>query len=235
MGPWSIHSRQLSCRSTAHAPWVVVVHGLGVSSRYMAPLALELSDRFRVAVPDLPGHGRTAAAGRRLGVADLAEALASWMVAAGVGDAHLVASSLGCQVAMQVAADGHAPGARLLFVGPTMDPAAPTAPGQLWRLLRGTPHEPVSLALLTAIEHLHRPSQAWHALQAGLEHPIRAVARKVHNPTVLVRGADDHVAPSAWLQQLAAWLPDAEVVELPVGAHGVHYERPDLVAPLLRG
>ena len=235
VGPWTIHSRPWARRSLTHAPWVVVVHGLGVSSRYMAPLALELSTRFRVAVPDLPGHGRTPARGRRLGVADMARALASWMVVAGIGDAHLVGSSLGCQVTLQVAADGQVPVARLLLVGPTMDPSAPTPGGQLSRLLRGAPHEPVPLVLLTASEQLHRPAQAWHELRAGLEHPLHGVAREVVNPTVLVRGADDHVAPSAWLRQLAGWLPAAEVVDLPVGAHGVHYEHPDLVAPLLRG
>lgn len=234
VGPWRIHSRQLTHRAPAGAAWVVLVHGLGVSGRYMAPLALELATRFRVVVPDLPGHGRTAARGRRLGVTDMAVALAAWMDVAGVGGAHLVGSSLGCQVAMHVAADGRVPVSRLLLVGPTMDPAAQSAVQQLGRLLRGAPREPMSLALLVLAEQLRRPSQAWHALRTGLTHPVDAVAREVTNPTVLVRGAADHVAPSAWLRQLSTWLRDAEVVELPVGAHGVHYDRPDLVAPLLR-
>lgn len=200
----------------------------------MAPLALELSSRFRVAVPDLPGHGPTTARGRHLGVVDMAAALASWMKVAGVGGAHLVGNSLGCQVAMQVAADGQVPVSRLLLVGPTMDPEAPTPIQQLGRLLRGGPREPMSLALLAVAEQLRRPPQAWHALRAGLDHPVENVARDVANPTVLVRGAGDHVAPSAWLQRLSTWMRDAEVVELPVGAHGVHFARPDLVAPLLR-
>lgn len=235
VGPWRIHSRYLTHRAPPGATWVLLLHGLGVSGRYMSPLALELSTRFRVAVPDLPGHGRTPARGRRLGVVDMAAALASWMDVAGVGGAHLVANSLGCQVAMQVAVDGQVSVSRLLLAGPTMDPAAPTAARQVARLVRGTPREPTSLALLAVAEQLRRPLQAWYALQAGLAHPVEVVAREVTNPTVLVRGADDHVAPSAWLRQLATWLRDVEVVELPVGAHGVHFDRPDLVAPLLRG
>ena len=213
---------------------MVLIHGLGVSGRYMAPLAIELSTRFRVVVPDLPGHGRTAARGRRLGVVDMAGALASWMDVAGVGGAHLVGNSLGCQVAMQVAADGRVPVSRLLLVGPTMDPAAPSPARQLGRLVRGAPHEPVSLVLLAVAEQLRRPRQAWHALRSGLDHPVEAVAREVTSPTVLVRGAADHVAPSSWVRQLSTWLPDADVVELPVGGHGVHVDHPDLVAPLLR-
>ena len=234
VGPWRIHSRQLADRAPADAAWVVLVHGLGVSGRYMSPLALELSTRFRVAVPDLPGHGRTAARGRRLGVRDMAAVLACWMDVAGIGGAHLVGSSLGCQVAMQVAADGQVPVARLVLVGPTMDPAASSPVRQLGRLVHGAPHEPVSLVLLAVGEQLRRPRQAWHALRTGLAHPVEAVARQVDRPTVLVRGAADHVAPSSWLEQLSTWLPDAEVVELPTGAHGVHYARPDLVAALLR-
>ena len=234
VGPWRIHSRVLSHQAPAHAPWVVLVHGLGVSGRYMSPLALALSTRFRVAVPDLPGHGRTSGEGRRLGVVDMAGALASWMDVAGVGGAHLVGNSLGCQVALQVAADGQVPVSRLLLVGPTMDPAAATPVQQLGRLLRGATQEPMSLALLVVAEQLRRPRQARHALRSGLAHPVEAVAREVTNPTILVRGAADHVAPSSWLWQLATCLPEAEVVELPVGAHGVHYDRPGLVAPLLR-
>lgn len=38
VGPWRIHSRQLTDRAPAGAPWVVLVHGLGVSGRYLAPL-----------------------------------------------------------------------------------------------------------------------------------------------------------------------------------------------------
>lgn len=92
----------------------------------------------------------------------------------------------------------------------------------------------MSLSLLALGEQLYRPTQAWHALQAALAHPVGAVAREVANPTVLVRGAADHVAPAGWLRQLSTWLRDAEVVELPVGAHGVHYAHPGRVAPLLR-
>ena len=40
--------------SSASAP-VVLVHGVIVSSRYLVPLAVELSRRFPVAVPGLPG------------------------------------------------------------------------------------------------------------------------------------------------------------------------------------
>jgi 2-hydroxy-6-oxonona-2,4-dienedioate hydrolase len=234
VGPWRFHSRQLSHRAPAGARWVVLVHGLGVSGRYMAPLALELADRFRVAITDLPGHGRTHPRGRHLGVSDMAVALAAWMHVAGVGGAHLVGNSLGCQVALQVAADGRVPVSRLLLVGPTMDPAAQGPIRQVGRLLRGVPREPVSLSLLALGEQLYRPTQAWHALQAALAHPVGAVAHEVANPTVLVRGAADHVAPTDWLRQLSTWLRDAEVVELPVGAHGVHYAHPRRVAPLLR-
>ena len=38
---------------------VVLVHGYGVSGRYMLPLAQSLAHRFSVFAPDLPGYGRS--------------------------------------------------------------------------------------------------------------------------------------------------------------------------------
>lgn len=38
-------------------PPVVLVHGLGLSHRYMIPLAEHLAQRYQVWLPDLPGFG----------------------------------------------------------------------------------------------------------------------------------------------------------------------------------
>lgn len=231
VAPWRVHSRVVT-RAPADAPWAVLVHGLGVSGRYLAPLALALAPRFRVAVPDLPGHGRTSLRGSPLGIADQANVLRRWLTAVGIEQPLLVANSLGCQVVLQHAADtGDLRG--LLLVGPTMDPAAPTPLRQVARLLRGAVHEPMSLIALVAAEQLHRPAQGLHELGSGLGHDLAAVAGRVSAPTLLVRGARDRVAPPNWVRQLAGWLPRGEVVDLPVGAHAVHATHPRHVAALV--
>jgi pimeloyl-ACP methyl ester carboxylesterase len=52
------------------APAVVLLHGLGVSSRYMLPLARELAPHFRVYAVDLPGFGRSSGGGVGPGTAE---------------------------------------------------------------------------------------------------------------------------------------------------------------------
>lgn len=227
---WRVHSRVLTRLAPPGAPWAVLVHGLGVSGRYLAPLAVALAPRFRVAVPDLPGHGRTDRSGPSLGVEAQAEVLRQWLDTVGIERPHLVANSFGCQVVVALAAQHDVDLRRLVLVGPTMDPAAPTAVGQGGRLLLGAGHEAPALIVLVALEWLHRPTQSIHELRAGLAHDLEDAARRVTVPVTVVRGARDRVAPRAWVDQLASWLSDACVVDLPVGAHAVHVSHPRWVA-----
>ena len=61
---------------SAGGPPVVLVHGLGLSGRYMLPVADRLAPRYPVYLPDLPGFGDSAKPARALDVSGLADALA---------------------------------------------------------------------------------------------------------------------------------------------------------------
>lgn len=63
---------------------VALVHGLGMSSRYMVPLAKHLAPDFRVYAPDLPGFGASDVPPRILTTPELADALAGFMDAVGL-------------------------------------------------------------------------------------------------------------------------------------------------------
>lgn len=60
-------------------PPVVLVHGYGMSSSYMVPIAERLAAERTVYAPDLPGHGRSDGPGRPLSISGLAESLRAWM------------------------------------------------------------------------------------------------------------------------------------------------------------
>jgi len=233
--PWQVHSRILATRAPAGAPWAVLVHGLGVSGRYMTPLALALAHRFRVVVPDLPGHGRTKGPDNVLGVRDQAEVLGRWLAAAGIDGPHVIAHSLGCQVVVQLAGEPDADVRSLVLVGPAMDPAARSAVWQATRLARTMVHEPWPLVRLLAAEYLHRPAQAVTELRTALDHDEETSARRVRAPSLVLRGARDRVAPPEWVGKLTRWLPDARAVDLPIGAHAVHASHPCPVASLVDG
>lgn len=54
-----MHARVSAISPSKEAAGVVLVHGLGVSGRYMIPLAEKFSTFYPGYVSDLPGFGRT--------------------------------------------------------------------------------------------------------------------------------------------------------------------------------
>ena len=82
---------------------VVLVHGFGVSGRYMLPLAQSLARWFSVFVPELPGSGRSQKPPTPLGIGGLAEALAGCLDALELERPAFVANSMGCQVVTELA------------------------------------------------------------------------------------------------------------------------------------
>src|SRR6516164_7893798 len=75
---------------------VVLVHGFGVSSRYMLPLARELAPAHSVHALDLPGHGQSEMPRIRLSISSLSESVEDWLDAVGLERPAFVANSMGC-------------------------------------------------------------------------------------------------------------------------------------------
>src|SRR5918911_1358680 len=89
---------------------IVLVHGLGLSHRYMMPVAKTLAATgYRVYLPDLPGFGDSGHPDRVLDIPGLADALAAWMVAVRIDRAALLGNSQGCQTIADLAARHPAP------------------------------------------------------------------------------------------------------------------------------
>jgi 2-hydroxy-6-oxonona-2,4-dienedioate hydrolase len=66
-------------------PTVVLVPGIGLSHRVMLPIAELLAPHLAVRAPDPPGFGRSDKPRRPLDVPELADALAAWIGATGIG------------------------------------------------------------------------------------------------------------------------------------------------------
>ncbi len=77
---------------------VILIHGLGASSRYMVPAALCLAADVHVYALDLPGFGQSDKPPHALNVSELSDALDAWMRVEGIERAALVGHSLGCLV-----------------------------------------------------------------------------------------------------------------------------------------
>ena len=84
---------------------VVLIHGLGGSSRCWAWSAPALASRYRVYLLDLPGFGVLRRLHRHFALSTASTWLAEWMRAAGVGRAHLVGHSMGAFIAAHLAVE----------------------------------------------------------------------------------------------------------------------------------
>jgi 2-hydroxy-6-oxonona-2,4-dienedioate hydrolase len=234
VGGLAMHAR-VTERVPSWFPAIVLVHGLGVSSRYMAPLARELAAFYRVHAVDLPGFGRSEKPPRPLGVVELAEALASWMRATGLRSATVVGNSYGCQIAVELAARRPRLVERLVLIGPSTDPAYRTRRQQLIRLLLDAVREPVSLVAVVVADYLRcGPRVMLKSLGDALAHPLEARLPVVVAPALVMRGMRDPLVSPAWAQRVASELPAGRLALVAGVAHAAHFAAPRPVARTIR-
>ena len=99
-----------------HGDPLVLVHGGLASGAQWAPVAGELTDRFRVITPDSRGHGRSTNPSGKLSYPGIADDLAALIAALGLRDPVVGGWSDGGQVALELGAR-HPGAAGALIVG----------------------------------------------------------------------------------------------------------------------
>jgi pimeloyl-ACP methyl ester carboxylesterase len=219
----------------ADAPAVVLVHGLGVSSRYLVPTAERLAPSFRVYAPDLPGSGRSAKPDHVLDVPELANALAGWMDRAGVERAALLGNSLGCQTIVEFALRHPDRIERAILIGPTIDPQARTLARILGRGLRDLFNEPLWYWFLMTTDYLETgPLHTLRTLRLALRDRPEQKLPYVRVPTLVVRGEYDRIAPLPWAEEVTRLLPEGRLVVVPGVAHVPHCTAPQRLVPVVR-
>lgn len=212
---------------------VILIHGLGVSGRYLLPTAIRLSSYCQVYVPDLPGFGQSQNPPQALDIAQMADVLAAWMQDLVMAPAIFLGNSLGCQVIIELAVRYPQVVERIILVSPTTDPSARTVWQQVGRILRDALREPLSLILLAASDYIRvRTVTMWRTIQSALQDRIEDKLPRVQSPTLIVRGDGDPIVPRAWAEQVSRLLPNGQFVEIR-GAHALNYTAPDDLAKLV--
>jgi len=213
---------------------VVLVPGIGLSHRVMLPIAELLAPHFAVRAPDPPGFGRSDKPRRPLEVPELADALAAWIEAAGIGRPALVGNSFGCQIIVELAARHPNRVACAVLQGPTMDAAARSLPRQSWRWLRDTIQErPDPWARL----HDYRDAGLRRVLttyRLALRDRVEDKLPGVVAPTLVVRGPDDPIVSQAWAETVAGLLPAGQLVVTAAGAHTLIGQLVEVALPFLQ-
>ena len=227
VGRHRIFARVSSAAPSYNTTPVVLVHGWGMSSSYMAPMAERLAPYFNVYVPDLPGHGRSDTPERPLDARAHAEALLAWMDAQHVNCAVLIGHSMGSQIATEAALSQPARVERLVLIGMVADPQARTTAEQFRRFAIGGLYEPPSLHKHMLKDYARMGSRLWAEFRFMRDYPIERALPRITAPVMLVRGENDTMAPQRWIDEAARLLRTARVAVIPRAGHAVQFSAPD--------
>lgn len=99
----AIHGHHRAYRIAGSGPGLLLVHGIGDSSRSWVPLMGPLAERFTVLVPDLLGHGESAKPRADYSLAAYANGMRDLLDVVGLDEVTVVGHSLGGGIAAQLA------------------------------------------------------------------------------------------------------------------------------------
>lgn len=214
---------------------IIFVHGIGVSSRYMLPLAEELKGNFNLYVLDLPGFGKSSKPEGVFGIEKLADLVAEFIVDSGIEKPIFLANSFGCQVVLELAHRHPDLVGKIILIGPTMNKFERSARMQMWRWVQNLRHEPTKRFgwLITKDILDCGLKRVFLTLKVGLrDRPEEKIASLPH-PILLVRGSLDPIVPPDWLEYLREAAPNAEMVELEDAGHALNFNSPGPLANLI--
>ena len=223
---------------------VMLIMGLGASSRLWFRLLPWLAREHRVIVFDNRGTGSSAPVRARLTMEALAQDAVTVLDAAGIERAHVVGASMGGMIAQHVALD-HRDRVRSLVLACTTAGGRSGAPP--WRLLASAALRPllgprrsfplVAPSLYAAgtlreqgarvVEDLERrmadatsPLTLYAQLGAIALHDTRPRLTELGGtPTLVVHGLEDRLVPPARGRELAELIPGARLELIPACGH----------------
>lgn len=236
-------------------PSVLCLHSLFLDHSMFDEFASRVEGRFRVIRPDFRGQGRSPKSVNTITMDDCADDIVDLMDDQGLTGAHVVAQSMGGDVALRVAARRPELVGRLVLLGSSAreepEEVLATVPPLFADIEANGFTGAATFARISAVmfgETVRSdPDRAdliapWfksiRELPAGLLHAFRGVTEResvvgllpqVGAKTLVVAGAEDHARPPSWSQEVVDHIPDAELVVLPTAGHSVILEQPDFV------
>ncbi|HWC32470.1 MAG TPA: alpha/beta fold hydrolase, partial [Actinomycetota bacterium] len=220
----SADGHTISAYELGEGPTVMLLHGLGASKVSWLPLLSRLAERYRVLVPDLPGHGESSKPRVNYTPPFYAAIATRILDVVGVERAALVGNSMGGRDAAlpDLPVPYYARFARIL---PTEIAAVPLplrrrlVTNYIRQLFADPSRLPPGAYLAGADEFLriYRSGRARVALLSSLrglirdpERPFWSAARSIAAPTLILWGREDRLVPVRFGRRLAAEMPAAE-------------------------
>jgi pimeloyl-ACP methyl ester carboxylesterase len=233
-------------------PAYVLLHGIGVSHRYLARLHMELAcpegqneppeEQYRQAEGatvysfDLPGFGGTPRPGRQVTVGEYAAFVAAVLAERGVASCIVVGHSMGAQFAVELALQAPGLVTRTVLMGPVVDPARRSAAWHALALTRDALFSEPPSANAVVFTDYFRAGMRWYVteLRVMMEYPLDTRIRGVAQPVLVLRGGRDPIARRPWCELLAAQAPDGAFAEVRGRGHVVQETATEDVARIIR-
>jgi pimeloyl-ACP methyl ester carboxylesterase len=236
--------------SAAGEPAYVLLHGIGVSHRYLARLHVELargadgqSQQAEGTAPcpgvysfDLPGFGGTPRPGRQVTVGEYAAFVAAVLAERGVQSCVVVGHSMGAQFGVELALQAPGLVTRAVLMGPVVDPARRSAAWHALALTRDALFSEPPATNAVVFTDYFRAGFRWYLteLPAMMEYPLHVRIRGVGQPVLVLRGGRDPIARRPWCELLSAQAPDGAFAEVPGHGHVVQETATADVARIIR-
>lgn len=232
-------------------PAVLLLHGWSSFKEIWWSTLVALAPHARAFAPDMPGHGGAPLAGcRRMG--QIAERVAAFCAARGIGPLTLIGHSMGGNVALELALAQPALVERLVLVDAAVESrfmprfahasfesaygwallrASLTAARPFGRLGRRIPHAHNGGLLRSALRRVaywpdHDAAALHLLLRELIGNPLSARLGAISVPTLVMSGQFDPLVPPARSRQVARCIPDARYVEIAGSSHNPMDERP---------
>jgi 3-oxoadipate enol-lactonase len=235
---------------------LLLLHGIMVSGDMFDPLVALLSDRFRMLIPDLRGHGRSGALPGPYDVAALAADLDTVRRETGFERCTVMGYSHGGAVAQQVARN-RPDGVTKLYLCCTYACNASTlreriegevagallvlfSPGALAKIVFRTSKRgrmglaPQQRDQLRALMAANRARPMRGAVRGLVDFDSRPWLFEIAAPTLVIGGAEDHAVPRHHFDALLEGIPNAEGTFIDGADHTLIWTHTRQLAELIR-
>jgi pimeloyl-ACP methyl ester carboxylesterase len=236
-------------------PALVLLHAFPLDGRMWRSQLGALSGEQHVLVPDLPGFGRSKRPEGNPSIDDYADAVVALCRSAGVEHAAIAGCSMGGYIAFSIARRHPQFMTSLALIDTRAAPDSQDVRRARYEMVERARHEgtaflrtadpplsPYTLAERAEVVAEVRAMMG-DATPVGVMCAQRAMATRkdarphlgdIDVPTVVVRGDDDPVVPRDEAEAMAASIPGATFVAIPLAGHLPSVEQPDLVTAALR-
>ena len=206
---------------------IILVHGLGGSTRWWARNASPLAEHHAVYLVNLPGFGSLRWRGPRFVLREAADWLAEWIDAVGIGPCHVVGHSMGGCIAVRLAARRPELVRRLVLVAPAGVPTGRRMVSYGVPLVAASLAATPSFLPVLALDVMRAgPLTILRAARELLTEDVRDDLQAVAAPTLLIWGDRDPLVPPSLGPAMRDEIADARLVLVGGAGHVPQYDRP---------